>query len=157
MNQHSVLNTRIEPFHVPTWCLANSASPPLPPPPGHSDEERAALAAQLAGHKREYAGLQAALKDAALAQRTAALRSAQARPARCASTPASGVQPTSAPRPDVVWLYACCLVPWCPCKRARKSSALAAAMPRRLSGVLRKLMRKCPPGLTPCRRSVRSC
>ncbi|KAL4457832.1 hypothetical protein ABPG75_012697 [Micractinium tetrahymenae] len=42
-----------------------------------SDEERAALAGQLAGHKREYAGLQAALKDAALAQRAAALRSAQ--------------------------------------------------------------------------------
>ncbi|KAL4420075.1 hypothetical protein ABPG77_004340 [Micractinium sp. CCAP 211/92] len=42
-----------------------------------SDDERAALAAQLVGHKREYASLQAALKDAALAQRAAALRSAQ--------------------------------------------------------------------------------
>lgn len=46
-----------------------------------SDDERAALAAQLVGHKREYASLRAALKDAALAQRAAALRSAQARAA----------------------------------------------------------------------------
>ena len=46
------------------------------PPLSCSDEERATVAAQLAHHKATYAVLQAGLKEAALAQRAAALRSA---------------------------------------------------------------------------------
>lgn len=65
-------------FLIPaTLCLPCPSPPSTPAPTCSEDDERAEAASQLAQHKGEYARLQAALKEAALAQRAAALRSAQ--------------------------------------------------------------------------------